>query len=113
MKHNSKGKVLLWANILLTDQETSLKNKEGGRELWEVVDGSDFTGVYFLGLQTHQIVYSKYVQPLAGQSDLNKVVLEKKRKETEASQCRDYSISWQVSLECQGSALDAQPGSFP
>ena len=46
-----------------------------------MVDGSDdFTGVYFLGLQTHQTVYSKYVQPLAGQSDLNKVVLEKKEK---------------------------------
>ena len=56
------------------------RNKEGGRELWEVVDGSDdFTGVYFPALQTHQIVYSKYVQPLAGQSDLNKV-LEKKEK---------------------------------
>ena len=43
----------------------NLKNKVGWR---------------FPALHTHQIVYSKSVQPLAGQSDLNKVALEKKEK---------------------------------
>lgn len=82
MKHNSKRESApLGQHPADRSRNHSLKNKGGGRELWEVVDGSDdFTGVYFLGLQTHQTVYSKYVQPLAGQSDLNKVVLEKKEK---------------------------------
>lgn len=81
MKHNNKRETaLLGRHPIDRSRNHSLKNKGGGRELREVVDGSDdFTGVYFPALQTHQIVYSKYVQPLAGQSDLNKV-LEKKEK---------------------------------
>ena len=81
MKHNNKRETApLGRHPIDRSRNHSLKNKGGGRELWEVVDGSDdFTGVYFPALQTHQIVYSKYVQPLAGQSDLNKV-LEKKEK---------------------------------
>ena len=80
MKHNKRETAPLGQHPTDRSRNHSLKNKGGGRELWEVVDGrDDFTGVYVPPLLTHQIVYSKYVQPLAGQSDLNKV-LEKKDK---------------------------------
>lgn len=82
MRHYSKSEAASpGQHPLDRSRNHSLKNKVGWRGLWEVVEGSDgFTGVCFPALQTHQIVYSKYVQPLVGQSDLNKVALEKKEK---------------------------------
>lgn len=78
-----KGNCFPAANILFHRWRShSLRNKGDGRELWEVMDVfvtlTEGGSRLCTALQTHCVVYIKYVQLLVCQSDLNKVVLKKK-----------------------------------